>query len=163
MAKITLSHFPPEHNLPVREKEFIGTTSILAWVKVVVAYTIKFFTRNSHGENMYLGFLLLAINIPLQFTNDKNNDSSMREGIPLDALIWFGRGYKLHTPKSVSREGSKAWVFSVVSHFSLSPLCAAFFSHEVIFTRARVSLALLSLRKNGGLLIVYLLMTCLWI
>ena len=30
------------------------------------------------------------------------------------------------------------------------------FSREVIFTRARVSLALLSLRKNGGLLVVYI-------
>ena len=29
-------------------------------------------------------------------------------------------------------------------------------SRGVIFTRARVSLALLSLRKNGGLLVVYL-------
>ena len=29
------------------------------------------------------------------------------------------------------------------------------FSREVIFTRARVSLALLSLRKNEGLLVVY--------
>ena len=29
------------------------------------------------------------------------------------------------------------------------------FSHGVIFTRARVSLALLSMRKNGGLLVVY--------
>ena len=34
-------------------------------------------------------------------------------------LIW--RGYELHTPKSVSREGSKAWALSVVPHFSLSP------------------------------------------
>ena len=30
------------------------------------------------------------------------------------------------------------------------------FSRGVIFTRARVSLALLSLRKNGGLLVVYI-------
>ena len=30
------------------------------------------------------------------------------------------------------------------------------FSRGVIFTRARVLLALLSLRKNGGLLVVYL-------
>ena len=29
------------------------------------------------------------------------------------------------------------------------------FSREVIFTRARVSLAVLSLRKSGGLLVVY--------
>ena len=32
------------------------------------------------------------------------------------------------------------------------------FSREVIFTRAHVSLALLSLRKNGGLLVVYQLL-----
>ena len=31
------------------------------------------------------------------------------------------------------------------------------FSRGVIFTRARVLLALLSLRKNGGLLVVYIL------
>ena len=53
--------------------------------------------------------------------------SSMREGIPLDALIWFGRGYELHTPKSVGHEGSKAWALSVVPHFSLSPPRVAFF------------------------------------
>ena len=39
-------------------------------------------------------------------------------------------------------------------HFSLSPPRVAFFSRGVIFTRACVSLALLSLRKNGGLLVV---------
>ena len=38
----------------------------------------------------------------------------------------------------------------------LSPHCVSPFSRGVIFTRARVSLALLSLRKNGGLLVVYL-------
>ena len=44
------------------------------------------------------GFLLLAINIPPQFTDEKSNDSSMREWMPLDALNWFGRGNELHTP-----------------------------------------------------------------
>ena len=38
--------------------------------------------------------------------------------------------------------------------FSLPAACRLF-SCGVIFTRARVSLALLSLRKNGGLLVVY--------
>ena len=56
-----------------------------------------------------------------QFTDDKSNDNSMREGILLDALNWFGRGYELHTPKSVGLEGSKAWDLFVVPHFSLSP------------------------------------------
>ena len=37
--------------------------------------------------------------------------------------------------------------------FVCSPLCRPF-SRGVIFTRARVSLPLLSLRKNGGLLLV---------
>ena len=50
----------------------------------------------------------------------------MREGIPLDALNWFGRGYELHTTKSVGREGSKSWALSVVPHFSLSPPRVAF-------------------------------------
>ena len=40
--------------------------------------------------------------------------------------------------------------------FSLPAACRLF-SRGVIFTRARVSLALLSLRKNGGLLVVYAL------
>ena len=40
------------------------------------------------------------------------------------------------------------------SFFSLPAACRLF-SRGVIFTRARVSLALLSLRKNGGLLVVY--------
>ena len=32
----------------------------------------------------------------------------------MDALNLFERLYKLHTPKSVSRERSKAWALSVV-------------------------------------------------
>ena len=40
-------------------------------------------------------------------------------------------------------------------NFSLPTACRLF-SRGVIFTRARVSLALLSLRKNGGLFVVYL-------
>ena len=40
------------------------------------------------------------------------------------------------------------------SFFSLPASCRLF-SRGVIFMRARVSLALLSLRKNGGLLVVY--------
>ena len=40
------------------------------------------------------------------------------------------------------------------SFFSLPSACRLF-SRGVIFTRARVLLALLSLRKNGGLLVIY--------
>ena len=40
--------------------------------------------------------------------------------------------------------------------FSLPAACRLF-SRGVIFTPARVSLALLSLRKNGGLLVVYMI------
>ena len=38
----------------------------------------------------------------------------MRGGIPSDALNLFERLYKLHIPKSVSGERSKAWALSVV-------------------------------------------------
>ena len=58
---------------------------------------------------------------PSQFTDDKSNESSMREGIPLEALNSFGRGYQLHTPKSVGRKGLKAWALSVAPRFSFSP------------------------------------------
>ena len=54
---------------------------------------------------------------PPQFTGDKSNNSWMREGILLDALNVFERRYKLHTPKSVNRERSKAWPLSVVLLF----------------------------------------------
>ena len=70
-------------------------------------------------------------------------------------LIDLEGGYDLHTPKSVGREESKAWALSVLPHFS-PPL----FLHGVIFTHTHVSLALLSLRKNGGLHIVYLSNVC---
>ena len=81
------------------------------------------------------GFPFACLQYLPQFTDDKSNDSSMREGIPLDALNWFGRGYELHTPKSVGREGSKAWALSVVPHFSLSPPRVAF-SRVGWFSRA---------------------------
>ena len=45
---------------------------------------------------------------------------------------------------------SKAWALSVVPHFFLSPRHILPFSLVMIFTCARISLALLSLRKNKG-------------
>ena len=42
----------------------------------------------------------------------------------------------------------------VITFFSLPATCRLF-SRGAIFTHARVSLALLSLRTNGGLLVVY--------
>ena len=46
-------------------------------------------------------------------------------------------------------------VFLENDFFSLPAACHLF-SRGLIFTRARVLLALLSLRKNGGLLVVYI-------
>ena len=60
-------------------------------------------------------------------------------------LIDLEGGYELHTPKSVSREESKAWALSVLPHFSLSPPP---FLRRVIFTRTHVSLALLYIPKE---------------
>ena len=48
----------------------------------------------------------------------------------------------------------------VVPHFSSGIVERAKRSRGVIFTRARVSLALLSLRKNEGLLVVYNYVNC---
>ena len=60
------------------------------------------------------GFSFTCNKYPLQFTDDKSNNSWMRGGIPSDALNLFERLYKCHTPKSVSGERSKAWALSVV-------------------------------------------------
>ena len=94
----------------------------------------QFFARNSR-EEFVSGSSFTCNKYPLQFPDDKGNDSSMREGIPLDALNWVRTWYDLHTPKSVGREGSKAWALSVVPHFSLSPPCVAF-SRVGWFSRA---------------------------
>ena len=80
------------------------------------------------------------------------------------------RWFKLYRAYSIlfnSSNGSKflwSWIlkncidfyrgFRLRVVFSLAAACRLF-SRRVIFTRARVSHALLSLRKNGGLLVVY--------
>ena len=56
--------------------------------------------------------------------------------------------FTLQNQSVLNRERSKAWALSVVPHFSLSAPRLAFLA-GVIFTHARVSLALLSLWKNG--------------
>ena len=134
----------------------MGTGSILAWVKVVCCLHYQVLHAKQPWRKLVSGFSFACNKYPPQFTDDKSNDSSMREGIPLDALNWFGRGCTLHTPKSVDREGSKAWALSVVPHFFSLPAACRLFSSGVIFTPAHVSLALLSLKKNGGLLMIYM-------
>ena len=126
-----------------QRKKFIGTSSILAWVKVVCCLHYQVLHAKQPWRKLVSGFSFACNKYPPQFTDDKSNDSSMREGIPLDALNWFGRGYELHTPKSVGREGSKAWALSVVPHFSLSPPRATFsrvgwFSRALAFARSTI-------------------------
>ena len=120
---------------PRQRKKFIGTSSILAWVKVVCCLHYQVLLAKQPWRKLVSGFSFACNKYPPQFTDDKSNDSSIREGIPLDALNWFGRGYELHTPKSVGRDGSKAWALSVVPHFSLSPSHVAF-SRVGWFSRA---------------------------
>ena len=105
-------------------EKFIGTSSMLAWVKVVCCLHYQVLHPKQLWRILVSGFSFACNKYPPQFTDDKSNDSSMREGIPLDALNWFGRGYELHTPKLVGREGSKA--LAVVPNFSLSPPRLAF-------------------------------------
>ena len=52
--------------------------------------------------------------------------------------------FTLQNRSALNRERSQAWALSVVPHFSLSAPLLAFLA-GVIFTRARISLALLSL------------------
>ena len=95
-------------------------------IKVVCCLYYQFLHAKQPWRKLVSGFSFACNKHPPQFINDKSNDSSIREGMPLDALNWFGRGYELHTPKSIGREGSKAWALSVVPHFSLSPHVSPF-------------------------------------
>ena len=56
--------------------------------------------------------------------------------------------FTLQNRSALNRERSQTWALSVVPHFSLSAPRLAFLT-GVIFTRARISLALLSLWENG--------------
>ena len=74
-----------------------------------------FLAQNSCEENQYLGFLLLAINIPCSLLMTKAITAEWEEeSHRMHLIILFERLYKLHTPKSVSCERSKAWALSVV-------------------------------------------------
>ena len=93
----------------------------LPWKSVNISQYVPALHAKQPTRKLVSGFSFTCNKHPPQSINDKSNDSSMREGNPLDALNWFERLYELHTPKSVGRERSKAWALSVVPHFSLSP------------------------------------------
>ena len=77
-----------------------------------------FLVQNSCEENQYLGFLLLAINIPCSLLMTKAITAEWEEeSHRMHLIILFERLYKLQTPKSVNRERSKAWPLSVVLLF----------------------------------------------
>ena len=124
-------NYPSEKKIPWNKQHFGMSSSR-------VLPTLSSCYAKQPWRKLVSGFSFACNKYPPQFTDDKSNDSSIREGIPLDALNWFGRGYELHTPKSVGREGWKAWALSVVPHFSLSPPRVAFsrmgwFSHALTF------------------------------
>ena len=73
----------------------------------------------------------------------------MREGILLDALIGFERRYALHTPKSVSHEGTKAWALSVVLHSSLCPQCLDFVAWRDFHTHSHFAHSTIPGGKRG--------------
>ena len=151
VAKIAFAqskHFPLEHNIPIREtkihwnKQHFG----LLHYQVLQAKQLQ--------RKLVSGFSFTCNKYPPQFTSDKSNDSSMREGIPLDALNWFERRYELRTPKSVGREGSKAWALSVVPHFSLSPGRLAFLTWGDFHTCSHFARSSIP-EEKWGLLVVY--------
>ena len=63
--------------------------------------------------------------------------------------MWMGKCRKMRITKKVRGRKRKMPFFSL-------PAACRLFSRGVIFTPGSVSLALLSLRKNGGLLVVYM-------
>ena len=91
---------------------------------------------------------------PPQFTNDKSNDSSISEGIHWMRLIDLEGDTNFTLQNQSAVKGKKLWFVCSTSFFSLPAACRLF-SRGMIFTLVHVSLALLSLRKSGGLLVAY--------
>ena len=152
--------FPPEYNLPVREKKPLEQAALWHEVNVVCCLstplcTVSCSLRETVARKISIWVFPFTYNKnPLQFADDKSNDSSRREGIPLDALNWFERGYELHSPKSVGSEGSKPWALSVVPHFSLSPPRLAFLAWGDFHARSRFARSTIP-KEKWGLLVVY--------
>ena len=102
------------------------------------------------------GFSFTCNKHPSQSTNDESNDSSMREGNPLDALNWFERQYELHTPKSVRLEPWTVTSLGFVCSPSFFSFCAASrLSHGGDFhARSHFARSTVPVGK-WGLLVVY--------
>ena len=151
MAKIAFAwseRFPSEHNVTVRETK-------IHWNKQHFRFLhYQVLCAKQPRRKLVYGFSFTCNKYPPQFTNDKSNDSSVREGISLDALNWFERGYELHTPKSVGRGGTKAWALSVVPHFSLSPPHLAFHTWGDFQACSHFACSTI-LEEKWGLLVVY--------
>ena len=79
----------------------------LPWKSVNIFHNAPALHAKQPRRKLVSRFSFTCNKHPPQSTNDKSNDSSMREGNPLEALNWFQRLYELHTPKSVGRDGQK--------------------------------------------------------
>ena len=108
-------------------------------------YTIMFFTRNSREENQYLGFsfyLHSSLQMTRAMTAQGEKESHWMRLIDLEG----DTNFTLQNQSAV--KGQKLGL-CLQSLIFLSPRHVSPFSRGVIFTRALVSLAQLSLRKNG--------------
>ena len=104
------------------------------------------------------GFSFACNKYPLQFTMTRAMTAQWRKEshwmcFIIFLLIWKGIQTSHSKISRPWRVKSLGFVCSP-SFFSLPAACCLFL-RGVIFTSARISLALLSLRKNGGLLVVY--------
>ena len=136
---------------PSEKQKFIGTSSTSSALGLL---RYKVLQAKQLQRKLVSGFSFTCNKYPPPFPSDKSNDSSMREGIPLDALNWFKRRHELRTPKSVGHEGSKAWALSVDPHFSLSPAHLAFLTWGDFHTCSHFARSSIP-EKKGGLLVVY--------
>ena len=139
-----------------RKKNSLEQAAFWHEVKVVCCLLTPLFTlsRSSHKtavKKVSIWVFFTCNKYCLQATDDKSNGSSVREGIPLDALQKL---YELHTPKSFGHEGSKAWALSVVPHFSLSLLSLVFLAWCAFHACLRFAHCTIP-EEKWGLLVVY--------
>ena len=126
------------YNVPFSYQELVNTCSISVLLhRQGMIIIIRHNLQSQLGKNYYFDINLIFLTIFFEIeVNSRARETRARVKI---------------TPREKRRHAAGR---EKKSFFSLLAACRLF-SRGVIFTRARVSLALLSLRTNGGLLVVY--------
>ena len=136
-----------------------GFTIIISNIHVIQRRAITKFRRDEYNVSFYVLCNISSMRRSVSSPNETlRREMKIRRAVDYEQSPIFPQGQQSERNASTrenhpTREKATRGGEREKSFFSL-PVACRLFSRGVIFTRARVSLALLSLRKNGGLLVV---------